>query len=186
MWNGKKKKKKKKAALEKANVKPEEVQEVFFGNVLTANLGQNPARQAALGAGIPNTVVCTTVNKVCASAMKASILGAQSIILGENDLVVVGGQESMTNTPYYIPKARGGCRYGNQQLVDGIIQDGLYDVYNQYQMGVAADATAVEYKISREEQVILNFNYCFYYLIIIMDIKTILFINIYNDCKYYL
>ena len=172
--------------MEKANVKPEEVQEVFFGNVLTANLGQNPARQAALGAGIPNTVVCTTVNKVCASAMKASILGAQSIILGENDLVVVGGQESMTNTPYYIPKARGGCRYGNQQLVDGIIQDGLYDVYNQYQMGVAADATAVEYKISREEQVILNFNYCFYYLIIIMDIKTILFINIYNDCKYYL
>jgi len=141
-----------KGALEKANVDPSEVQEVFFGNVLTANLGQNPARQAALGAGIPDSVVCTTVNKVCASAMKASILGAQSIILGENDLVVVGGQESMTNTPYYIPKARGGCRYGNQQLVDGIIQDGLYDVYNQYQMGVAADATAVEYNISREEQ----------------------------------
>jgi acetyl-CoA C-acetyltransferase len=141
-----------KGALEKANVKPEEVQEVFFGNVLTANLGQNPARQAALGAGIPNTVVCTTVNKVCASAMKASILGAQSIIIGENDLVVVGGQESMTNTPYYIPKARSGCRYGNQQLVDGIIQDGLYDVYNQYQMGVAADATAAEFNISREEQ----------------------------------
>jgi len=141
-----------KGALEKANVNPEEVQEVFFGNVLTANLGQNPARQAALGAGIPNSVVCTTVNKVCASAMKATILGAQTIILGENDLVVVGGQESMTNTPYYIPKARNGCRYGNQQLVDGIIQDGLYDVYNQYQMGVAADATAAEYKISRKEQ----------------------------------
>lgn len=90
--------------------------------------------------------------------MKASILGAQTIILGENDLVVVGGQESMTNTPYYIPKARSGCRYGNQQLVDGIIQDGLYDVYNQYQMGVAADATAAEYKISREEQVIILYN----------------------------
>jgi len=141
-----------KGAIEKANIKAEEVEEVFFGNVLTANLGQNPARQAALGAGIPNSVVCTTVNKVCASAMKASILGAQSILLGENDIVVVGGQESMTNTPYYIPKARSGCRYGNQQIVDGIIQDGLYDVYNQYQMGVAADATAAEYNISREEQ----------------------------------
>ncbi|ORX83920.1 acetyl-CoA acetyltransferase [Anaeromyces robustus] len=141
-----------KGAIEKANIKAEEVEEVFFGNVLTANLGQNPARQAALGAGIPNSVVCTTVNKVCASAMKASILGAQSILLGENDIVVVGGQESMTNTPYYIPKARSGCRYGNQQIVDGIIQDGLYDVYNQYQMGVAADATAAEYGISREEQ----------------------------------
>jgi len=90
--------------------------------------------------------------------MKASILGAQSIIIGENDLVVVGGQESMTNTPYYIPKARSGCRYGNQQLVDGIIQDGLYDVYNQYQMGVAADATAAEFNISREEQVIISYN----------------------------
>lgn len=141
-----------KGALEKASVDPSEVQEVVFGNVLTANLGQNPARQAALGAGIPDTVVCTTVNKVCASAMKATIVGAQSIILGTNDLVVVGGQESMTNTPYYIPKARSGCKYGNQQIIDGIIQDGLFDIYNNYQMGNAAEATATEYNITREQQ----------------------------------
>ncbi|RIB17380.1 Thiolase, N-terminal domain-containing protein [Gigaspora rosea] len=140
------------AALKKANIDPSKVEEVFFGNVLSANLGQNPARQAALGAGIPNSVVATTVNKVCASAMKAVILGAQTILTGCADIVVAGGCESMTNTPYYVPKARFGYKYGNQTLVDGIVKDGLTDVYNNYLMGVAAEECAVDHGISREEQ----------------------------------
>ncbi|CAG8636695.1 44614_t:CDS:2 [Gigaspora margarita] len=140
------------AALKKANIDPSKVEEVFFGNVLSANLGQNPARQAALGAGIPNSVVATTVNKVCASAMKAVILGAQTIITGCADIVVAGGCESMTNTPYYVPKARFGYKYGDQTLVDGIVKDGLTDVYNKYLMGVAAEECADDHGISREEQ----------------------------------
>ncbi|KAF0504810.1 acetyl-CoA acetyltransferase [Gigaspora margarita] len=140
------------AALKKANIDPIKVEEVFFGNVLSANLGQNPARQAALGAGIPNSVVATTVNKVCASAMKAVILGAQTIITGCADIVVAGGCESMTNTPYYVPKARFGYKYGDQTLVDGIVKDGLTDVYNKYLMGVAAEECADDHGISREEQ----------------------------------
>ncbi len=138
--------------LEKAGVKPEQVQEVFMGNVCQANLGQAPARQAALGAGIPNTVPCTTVNKVCSSGMKTIMFGAQNIMLGMNDILVAGGMESMSNVPYYIPKARWGYKYGKSELVDGLERDGLADAYNHGAMGVFADNTATKYDISREEQ----------------------------------
>jgi acetyl-CoA C-acetyltransferase len=139
-------------ALAKAGISPEEVQEVFMGNVVSANLGQAPARQAAMHAGIPNTVPATTINKVCSSGAKAIMFGAQSIMLGFNDLVVVGGMESMTNAPFYLPKARYGYGYGNGELVDGLSKDGLLDAYQQVPMGVCADATAATYHISREEQ----------------------------------
>lgn len=141
-----------KAALERAKAAPEQVQEVLFGNVVSANLGQAPARQAAIFAGLPVNTVCTTINKVCASGMKSAALGAQSIMLGFNDLVVVGGMENMSQIPYYIPKARFGYKYGNAELVDGLAKDGLTDVYNQQAMGVCADRTATKYGISREEQ----------------------------------
>ena len=141
-----------KGALERAGVDPGRVQEVFMGNVISANLGQAPARQAALHAGIPNTVPCTTVNKVCASGAKAIMFGAQSIQLGLNDVVVAGGMENMSQIPYYVPSARYGYRYGNGELVDGLVKDGLLDVYNQCAMGVCADATATKYQITREEQ----------------------------------
>lgn len=141
-----------KAALERAKATPEMVQEVLFGNVVSANLGQAPARQAAIFAGLPVNTVCTTINKVCASGMKSAALGAQSIMLGFNDLVVVGGMENMSQIPYYIPKARFGYKYGNAELVDGLAKDGLTDVYNQQAMGVCADRTATKYGISREEQ----------------------------------
>lgn len=141
-----------KAALERANVAPDAVQEVYFGNVCSANLGQAPARQAAKFAGLPDEVVCTTVNKVCASGMKSAMLGAQSIMLGFNDIVVVGGMENMSQIPYYIPKARFGYKYGNAELVDGLAKDGLTDVYNQFAMGVCADRTAEKFGISREAQ----------------------------------
>ncbi len=139
-------------ALEKAGVSAEEVNEVFMGNVCSANLGQAPARQAALNAGIGNHVPCTTVNKVCSSGMKSVMFAAQSIMLGMNDLVVAGGMESMSNIPFYLPKARWGYKYGNGSLVDGLQKDGLTDVYNQQAMGVCADTTATKYNISREEQ----------------------------------
>ncbi|KAI9325328.1 Thiolase, N-terminal domain-containing protein [Zopfochytrium polystomum] len=141
-----------KGALAKANVPASAVDEVIFGNVLSAGLGQNPARQAALGAGLPNTVPATTVNKVCASAMKAIILGAQAIAAGSADVVVAGGMESMSNVPYYLAKQRWGSKYGHQEIVDGIVKDGLFDVYNEYLMGNAAELCASEHKISREEQ----------------------------------
>ncbi|TPX56044.1 hypothetical protein PhCBS80983_g04847 [Powellomyces hirtus] len=141
-----------KGALEKANIPAAKVDEVFFGNVLSAGLGQNPARQAALGAGLPNTVPCTTVNKVCASGMKAVIFAAQSILLGNADMVVAGGMESMSNTPYYLPQQRFGSKYGNQQILDGIVKDGLTDPYDQTLMGVAAELCAKEHNISREAQ----------------------------------
>ncbi|PUU73072.1 Thiolase, N-terminal domain-domain-containing protein [Tuber borchii] len=133
-------------AIEAANV-----EEVFFGNVLSANLGQNPARQCALGAGLAQSTVCTTVNKVCASGMKAIILGAQTIITGNADIVVAGGTESMSNTPYYIPTARAGARYGNQQMVDGVVRDGLSDAYDNQAMGFAAEECAQDYTFSRED-----------------------------------
>lgn len=140
-------------ALQKAKVDPNEVQEVFMGNVCSAGLGQAPARQAALYAGIPNTVPCTTVNKVCASGAKAIMLGAQSIMLGLNDVVVVGGMESMSNIPHYVMNYRTGFKYGNTQLIDGLAHDGLTDPYNNFQaMGVFADATAQKYGFSREAQ----------------------------------
>lgn len=141
-----------KGALEKAGVAPDQVNEVLMGNVVSANLGQAPARQAARFAGIPDHVPCTTVNKVCASGMKCITLGAQSIMLGLNDIVVAGGMENMSQIPYYIPNARWGYKYGNGEIVDGLAKDGLTDVYNQKAMGVCADATAVKYGISREAQ----------------------------------
>ncbi len=141
-----------KGALEKAGVAATEVNEVFMGNVISANLGQAPARQAALGAGIGTNVPCTTVNKVCASGMKAVMLGAQSIMLGINDVVVAGGMESMSNIPYYVPRARFGYKYGHGELVDGLVKDGLWEVYNDFAMGNCADHTAKEMNISREEQ----------------------------------
>ncbi|KAI8552202.1 hypothetical protein RHMOL_Rhmol06G0247600 [Rhododendron molle] len=140
------------SALKRANVDPSLVQEVFFGNVLSANLGQAPARQAALGAGIPNTVVCTTINKVCASGMKATMLAAQSIQLGINDVVVAGGMESMSNAPKYLAEARKGSRLGHDSLVDGMLKDGLWDAYNDCGMGVCAELCAEQHKVTREEQ----------------------------------
>jgi acetyl-CoA C-acetyltransferase len=139
-------------ALQRANIKASEVNEVFMGNVVSANLGQAPARQAAIAAGIGHNVPCTTVNKVCASGMKSVMFGAQSIMLGINDLIVAGGMESMSNIPYYVPKARFGYKYGNAQLIDGLQHDGLWEVYNQFPMGSCADHTAKEKGISREEQ----------------------------------
>ncbi len=141
-----------KGALAKAKVGADQVNEVFMGNVIPANLGQAPARQAAIGAGIGYNVPCTTINKVCASGMKAVMLGAQSIMLGINDTVVAGGMESMSNIPYYVPKARYGYKYGNGELVDGLLKDGLWEVYNDFAMGNCADHTAREKNISREAQ----------------------------------
>jgi len=141
-----------KGALANAGVQPDWVTEVLMGNVVSANLGQAPARQAAVFAGLPANVPCTTINKVCASGMKAITLGAQSIMLGINDIVVAGGMENMSQIPYYIPNARWGYKYGNAEIVDGLAKDGLTDVYNQKAMGVCADATAAKYNISRETQ----------------------------------
>jgi len=141
-----------KGALEKSGLNAESVQEVFMGNVLSAGLGQAPARQAALGAGIPNTVPCTTVNKVCASGMKAIMLAAQSIRLGENDVVVAGGMESMSNVPYYLTGARFGQKLGHGEMTDGLIKDGLWDVYNNFHMGNAGELCARELNITREAQ----------------------------------
>ena len=141
-----------KGALDKAGVAATEVQEVFMGNVISANLGQAPARQAAIGAGIGHNVPCTTINKVCASGMKSVMLGAQSIMLGINDVVVAGGMENMSSIPYYIPKARYGYKYGNGEIVDGLLKDGLWEVYNQFPMGNCADNTAKEMNITREMQ----------------------------------
>ena len=141
-----------KGALQKAGVDAKSVQEVFMGNVISAGLGQAPATQVAAGAGLGFEIPCTLVNKVCASGMKAVMLGAQSIMLGQNDVVVAGGMESMSNIPYYLLKARYGYKYGNGELIDGLQYDGLTDVYNHCAMGVCADNTAKEMKISREQQ----------------------------------
>lgn len=139
-------------ALERAGLSAEQVEEVFMGNVVSANLGQAPARQAALGAGVPNTVPCTTVNKVCSSGMKSIMLAAQAIQLGMADITVAGGMESMSNIPYYLPKARWGYKYGGGKVVDGLERDGLVDAYDNCAMGVCADQTAAKYEVSREEQ----------------------------------
>ncbi|XP_048225577.1 acetyl-CoA acetyltransferase, cytosolic 1 isoform X2 [Ricinus communis] len=139
-------------ALERARVDPSLVEEVFFGNVLSANLGQAPARQAALGAGIPNSVICTTINKVCASGMKATMLAAQTIQAGINDIVVAGGMESMSNAPKYLAEARNGSRLGHDTIIDGMLKDGLWDVYNDFGMGVCAELCADRHTITREEQ----------------------------------
>ena len=141
-----------KGALQKAGVKPEQIQDVLMGCVLQANLGQAPARQAAKFAGLPNEVNCTTINKVCASGMKAIAQAAQSILLGDADIVVAGGMESMSNVPFYSPKLRWGNKYGDVTLVDGLAKDGLTDVYDGKAMGNAAELCAKECGISREAQ----------------------------------
>lgn len=141
-----------KGALEKIKLDPKEVTEVLMGNVLQANLGQAPARQAAIYAGLPHSVHCTTVNKVCASGMKAIMMGAQSIMCGDNEVVVAGGMESMSNVPFYSENLRWGNKYGDVKLIDGLAKDGLTDVYHNYAMGNAAELCAKECKISREEQ----------------------------------
>lgn len=138
--------------LEASNVSKEDIDEVFFGNVCQANLGQAPARQAALGAGIPTNVPCTTVNKVCASGMKSIIFAAQTIKTGDNNVVVAGGMESMSNIPYYLDGNRWGMKYGNGTVHDGLQKDGLTDVYKQIAMGVFADNTATAKDITREDQ----------------------------------
>jgi acetyl-CoA C-acetyltransferase len=140
-----------KSAVEKSGLQPAQIQEVYFGNVMSANLGQAPATQAAKFAGLPD-LPATTINKVCASGMKAVMLAAQSIALGQNDIVVAGGMESMSNVPYYLDKARTGYRLGHGQITDGLVKDGLWDVYNDYHMGSAAELCAAECHISREEQ----------------------------------
>ncbi|RAK69683.1 acetyl-CoA C-acyltransferase [Hymenobacter edaphi] len=141
-----------KGALEKAGVDPKHVQQVIMGNVISANLGQAPARQAALKAGLGYEVECTTVNKVCASGSKAIMMAAQAIMLGQADVVLAGGMESMSNVPYYLDKARFGAKYGHGQMIDGLMKDGLWDPYHNYAMGNAAENTAKEMGITREEQ----------------------------------
>mgnify|MGYP003649006070 FL=1 len=140
-----------KGALDKINLDPNEVQEVLMGNVLQAGVGQAPARQAAMGAGLPNTVPCTTVNKVCSSGMKAIMQGAQAIALGDADVVVAGGMESMSNVPHYLD-GRGGVKLGDIKMKDGLLRDGLIDVYGSVHMGNCAELCAKDMKFSREEQ----------------------------------
>ncbi len=141
-----------KEAVSRAGISAESVQEVFMGNVLQAGEGQAPARQAAIFAGLSNNVPCTTINKVCASGMKSIMLAAQTIQCGDNDIVIAGGMESMSNVPYYLSKARTGYRLGDGKIQDGLVLDGLTDVYNKYHMGNAAELCASECNISREDQ----------------------------------
>jgi acetyl-CoA C-acetyltransferase len=141
-----------KGALEKAGVDAQEVQEVYMGNVVSAGLGQAPARQAALGAGIGENVPCTAINKVCSSGMKSVMIAAQSIMVGVQDVIVAGGMESMSNIPYYIPKARYGYKYGHGEMLDGLVKDGLWEAYHEFPMGNCADNTAKEMGITREAQ----------------------------------
>jgi len=141
-----------KGALKKSKINSSLVQEVYMGNVISSNLGQAPARQAAIFAELPSSVICTTVNKVCASGMKAIVLAAQAIQLGDADVVVAGGMESMSQIPYYLPKARNGYGYGNGEVVDGLTKDGLSDAYDQSAMGLCGDKTASKYHITRQEQ----------------------------------
>jgi acetyl-CoA C-acetyltransferase len=141
-----------KAAVERAGLQPNQIQEVIMGSVIQANLGQAPARQAAKFAGLADDVNCTTVNKVCASGMKAIAQATQSILLGDNDIVVAGGMESMSNVPFYSPNLRWGNKYGNVSMIDGLAKDGLTDVYHNYPMGNAAELCAKECNVSREDQ----------------------------------
>ena len=141
-----------KAALERAGVNGDQIDEVYLGNVLQANVGQAPAQQVSIAAGINTKTPCTTINKVCASGMKAIMLGAQSIMLGDNEVVVVGGMESMSNAPHYLPTGRTGIRYGNGEILDAISRDGLQDPYKKYMMGNAGEVCAKHYSFTREEQ----------------------------------
>ncbi|MFN0006645.1 MAG: acetyl-CoA C-acetyltransferase [Planctomycetota bacterium] len=139
-------------ALRRADVPADAVDEVIMGNVLAAGIGQNPARQAAIASGIPNTVPSFTVNKVCGSGLKAVMLAAQAIRAGDADVIVAGGQESMTNAPYLLPEARAGVRLGHGKLIDSMVHDGLWDVYNDFHMGVTAEMVAKKYEITRAMQ----------------------------------
>lgn len=141
-----------KEAIKKAGIKPEDVSEVIMGCVLPAGLGQAPARQAAIYSGIPDSVPCMTINKVCGSGLKAVMLAEQAIKCGDAEIIVAGGFESMSNVPYYLDKARTGYRMGNAKIIDGMVHDGLWDVYNDFHMGSAAEKTATDMKISRAEQ----------------------------------
>src|SRR5512147_1058475 len=139
-------------ALERAGVSPDQVSEVIMGQVLTAAVGQNPARQASIWAGLPDMVPAMTINKVCGSGLKAAMLGAQSIANGDADIVVAGGQENMSAAPHALNGSRDGFRMGDAKMIDSMIVDGLWDVYNQYHMGVTAENVAKEYAVTREEQ----------------------------------
>ncbi|MBL8007898.1 MAG: acetyl-CoA C-acetyltransferase [Ignavibacteria bacterium] len=141
-----------KEAVKRAGIKPEDVSEVIMGCVLPAGMGQAPARQAAIFAGLPDSVPCLTVNKVCGSGLKSVMLAEQAIKCGDAEIVIAGGFESMSNVPYYLDKARTGYRMGNASVTDGMIQDGLWDVYNNYHMGSAAEMCSKELNITREEQ----------------------------------
>ena len=141
-----------KSAISKSKIDPSQVEEVYMGNVLSAGLGQAPARQAAIFAGINHETPCTTINKVCASGMKSIMIAAQSIKSGERDVVIAGGMENMSNIPYYLEKARKGYRLGHGQITDGLVLDGLTDVYNQTHMGVSGEVCAEEMNISKDEQ----------------------------------
>ena len=141
-----------KGALERAKLTGADIEEVFFGNVLTAGIGQAPARQAAIFGGLPNTVPATTIGKVCGSGLQAVVFGARAVALGDAELVMTGGMESMSNAPYYLEKARSGYRMGNGTLIDGMIHDGLWDPYNNVHMGTCGDACAKEFNYSREAQ----------------------------------
>jgi acetyl-CoA C-acetyltransferase len=141
-----------KGALDKIKLSPGEVQQAYMGCVLQGNLGQAPARQAAKFAGLPNETQCTTINKVCASGLKSVVIGAQNIMLGDADVVVAGGMENMSATPYYLDQARTGYRLGNGTVIDGVVKDGLTDVYHQNHMGNSAELCAKEYNITREAQ----------------------------------
>lgn len=139
-------------AVKRAELKPESISEVIMGCVLQGGQGQAPARQASIGAGIPESVPCMTINKVCGSGLKSAMLGAQAIMLGDSDIVVAGGMESMTNAPYFLEKARSGYRMGNGKIIDMMIHDGLWDPYNDQHMGNIGELCAREYKITREQQ----------------------------------
>ncbi len=140
------------ALLERSGIDPGQINELYMGNVVSAGVGQAPAQQASIYAGLPTSIPCTTVNKVCASGMKAIMLAAQSIASGENDIVIAGGMESMSNIPHYLEKSRTGLRLGHAQLTDGILKDGLWDPYNDYHMGEAGEICSTEYGITREDQ----------------------------------
>jgi acetyl-CoA C-acetyltransferase len=141
-----------KTALERAHVRPDLVDEVFMGNVLSAGVGQAPARQAAIYGGLPNTVPCTTVNKVCGSGLQAAVLAGRSLLLGDAGIAVAGGMESMSNAPYYLTDARRGYRLGDNKVVDGMMYDGLWDPYNEFPMGKAGELCAREYGLGRDAQ----------------------------------
>src|SRR6201994_2153706 len=139
-------------AVRRSGVAPEQIDECIMGNVVSAGLGQNPGRQAALGAGLPPSVSAMTINKVCGSGLKAVALAAQAIQTGNAEIVVAGGMESMTNAPYLLPQARKGYRLGNSQIVDSVVNDGLWDVYNNYHMGMTGENVAQKYGVTREQQ----------------------------------